>query len=120
MSRIRHRKKRPQVQIKRPRANHQIRVPEVRLIDGQGHNQGVVSLQHALKAADQAHSDLIEISATAHPPVVQIIDMGKYMYEQEKKEREAKKRQKDSNVTKGVRITMRSSEHDMETQAQKT
>ena len=119
MSRIRHRKKHPQVQIKKPRANHQIRVPEVRLIDSQGHNQGVVSIKKALQVAVQAQLDLVEISATANPPVVRVIDMGKYMYEAEKKEREAKKKQKDSNVTKGVRITMRSSNHDMETQAQK-
>ena len=119
MSRIRHRKKHPQVQIKRPRANHQIRVPEVRLIDSEGHNQGVVSIQKALQAAVQAQLDLVEISATATPPVARIIDMGKYMYEAEKKEREAKKKQKDSNVTKGVRITMRSSQHDLEIQAQK-
>ena len=119
MSRIRHRKKHAQVQIKKPRANHQIRVPEVRLIDSQGNNQGIVSIQNALKAAEQARLDLVEISATAKPPVARIIDMGKYMYEYEKKEREAKKKQKDSNVTKGIRITMRSSEHDLEIQAQK-
>ena len=119
MSRIRHRKRQPQVYIQKPRANHQIRAPKVRLIDSQGNNQGIVSIQQALNAAHQAQLDLVEISATADPPVVRIIDIGKYMYEAEKKDREAKKKQKDSNVTKGVRITMRSSQHDLETQAQK-
>ena len=119
MSRIRHRKKHPTPTIRRPRANHQIRATQVRLIDSQGNNHGIVTIQQALVEAQNARLDLVEISATAQPPVVRIIDMGKYMYEAEKKDRESKKKQKDSNVTKGVRITMRSSEHDMEIQAQK-
>ena len=119
MSRIRHRKKHTTPLIKKPSANHQIQAPQVRLIDHTGKNQGVVSIRDALYAAQDAQLDLVEIVATTNPPVVQIVDLGKYTYEQEKKNREAKKKQKDSNVLKAVRITIRSSQHDLETQAQK-
>lgn len=119
MSRIRHRKKYGAPPVRKPLANHQIRASEVRLIDSDGNNKGVVSIKDALYAAQDAQLDLVEIAATTQPPVVQIIDLGKYTYEQEKKNRESKKKQKESNTIKAVRITVRSSHHDLETQAQK-
>jgi translation initiation factor IF-3 len=90
----------------------------VRLIDEKGENRGVVTKDEALKIAGAAQLDLIEISPNADPPVARVMDLGKYMYEAEKKEREGKKKQKDSNVIKGVRISMRMSSHDIENKAQ--
>lgn len=90
----------------------------MRLIDEKGENVGVVSIQKALEMAREKEHDLIEISEKANPPVVRIMDYGKYMYEQDKKNRGADKKQKISNVVKGVRISIRMSEHDMEIKAQ--
>lgn len=89
----------------------------MRLIDEKGENRGVVSKDEALKAAEAAGLDLIEIASVADPPVTRIMDLGKYMYEAEKKEKEGKKKQKDSNIIKGARISMRMSPHDIEIQS---
>ena len=77
-----------------PRVNEEIRVPQVRLIDDQGEMQGVMSARDALLRAYAVGLDLLEISPNADPPVVKILDYGKYKYEQQKKKNEAKKRQK--------------------------
>ena len=67
-----------------PRVNQEIRVKEVRLIDENGENKGIVSIKEALSLADEAGFDLIEISPQAVPPVCKIMDYGKYKYEQQK------------------------------------
>lgn len=77
-----------------PRINEEIRVKEVRLIDENGENRGVVSIQEALRVADDAGLDLIEISPQATPPVCKVLDYGKYKYEMQKRKAEAKKNQK--------------------------
>jgi translation initiation factor IF-3 len=77
-----------------PRVNDQIAVPEVRLIDHQGENLGVVSIREALTRAETVGLDLVEISPTAQPPVCKILDFGKYKYEAQKKANEARKKQK--------------------------
>lgn len=77
-----------------PRINEEIRVKEVRLIDENGDNRGVVTIQEALRIADNAGLDLIEISPQAVPPVCKVLDYGKYKYEMQKKKAEAKKNQK--------------------------
>lgn len=77
-----------------PRINEDIRVREVRLIDENGDNRGVVSIQEALRIADEAGLDLIEISPQAVPPVCKVLDYGKYKYELQKRKAEAKKNQK--------------------------
>jgi translation initiation factor IF-3 len=74
--------------------NEEIRVPTVRLIDQNGEMQGVMSAREALRRAYDAGMDLLEISPNADPPVVKILDFGKYKYEQQKKKNEAKKKQK--------------------------
>ena len=74
--------------------NDEIRAPQVRLIDEAGDMQGVMSLRDALNRAYAAGLDLLEISPNAEPPVVKILDYGKYKYEQQKKRNEAKKKQK--------------------------
>jgi len=74
--------------------NRQIRVPEIRLIDQDGENVGVVTPYVAMEMAEEAGLDLVEISPNATPPVCKIMDFGKYKYEQQKKAAEAKKKQK--------------------------
>ncbi|MGZ6050326.1 MAG: translation initiation factor IF-3 [Phenylobacterium sp.] len=77
-----------------PRVNEEIRVPSVRLIDQDGEMQGVMSAREAVQRAYSVGLDLVEISPNAEPPVVKILDFGKFKYEQQKKRNEAKKKQK--------------------------
>ncbi len=77
-----------------PRVNEDIRVPQVRLIDEAGEMQGVMSARDAILRAYAVGLDLLEISPNADPPVVKILDYGKFKYEQQKKKNEAKKKQK--------------------------
>jgi translation initiation factor IF-3 len=74
--------------------NDEIRAPQVRLIDEDGEMQGVMSARDAWLRAQAVGLDLLEISPNASPPVVKILDFGKYKYEQQKKKNEAKKKQK--------------------------
>jgi len=77
-----------------PRVNEDIRSPTVRLIDEEGEMQGVMSARDAVQRAYAVGLDLLEISPNADPPVVKILDFGKFKYEQQKKKNEAKKKQK--------------------------
>jgi translation initiation factor IF-3 len=77
-----------------PRVNDEIRAQQVRLIDQDGEMQGVMSARDAWLRAQAVGLDLLEISPNADPPVVKILDFGKYKYEQQKKKNEAKKKQK--------------------------
>nr|WP_315898803.1 translation initiation factor IF-3 [Tateyamaria omphalii] len=77
-----------------PRVNDKIRAPEIRLIGADGENVGVVSPARAMDMADDAGLDLVEISPNANPPVCKIMDFGKFKYEQQKRESEARKKQK--------------------------
>ena len=77
-----------------PRINDRIRAPEIRLIGADGENVGVVSPNRAMMMAEEAGLDLVEISPNAVPPVCKIMDFGKFKYETQKKEAEAKKKQK--------------------------
>jgi translation initiation factor IF-3 len=77
-----------------PRVNDRIRVPEIRLIGADGENVGVVTPSRAMQLAEEAGLDLVEISPNASPPVCKIMDLGKFKYEQQKREAEARKKQK--------------------------
>jgi len=77
-----------------PRVNEDIRTPQVRLIDQDGEMQGVMTARDAMHRAFAVGLDLVEISPNAEPPVVKILDFGKFKYEQQKKKNEAKKKQK--------------------------
>ena len=77
-----------------PRINERIRAPEIRLIGAEGENVGVVTPGRALAMAVELGLDLVEISPNADPPVCKIMDFGKFKYEQQKKEAEARKKQK--------------------------
>ena len=84
----------PPVRDTGPRVNDRIRATEIRLIGAEGENLGVVSPAKAMSLADEAGLDLVEISPNAVPPVCKIMDFGKFKYEQQKKEAEARKKQK--------------------------
>ena len=77
-----------------PRMNEDIRVPEVRLIDQNGQNVGVVATAAAIARAVEAGLDLVEIAPESKPPVAKILDYGKFKYQEQKKAAEARKRQK--------------------------
>jgi translation initiation factor IF-3 len=93
------------------RINEKIRVSQVRLIGPDGGQLGVVPIQRALDLANQHELDLVEVAATAVPPVCRIIDYSKFKYDQEKKEREAKKHQKQGKL-KEIRLKPNIDEHD--------
>jgi translation initiation factor IF-3 len=94
-----------------PRVNEEIRVPQVRLIDQDGEMIGVMSAREALLRAYDAGLDLLEISPNAVPPVVKILDYGKYKYEQQKKANEARKRQKIVEL-KEIKVRPNIDDHD--------
>ena len=89
-------------------------MPEVRLIGPDGNQLGVVAIQKALELANQQELDLVEVAPSASPPVCRIIDFSKFKYDQEKKEREAKKHQKQGRL-KEIRLKPNISIHDYET-----
>lgn len=94
--------------------NESIRAKEVRLIDSNGDQLGVKSRQEALEIARKRELDLVLVAPGAKPPVCRIMDYGKYRYEQQKKEQEARKKQKTIQV-KEVRFTPGIGEHDFNT-----
>lgn len=95
------------------RLNEKIRVPEVRLIDDEGNQVGVVPTPDALKMAQEKGLDLVEIAPQAQPPVCKVMDYGKYLFQQKKKAGEAKKKQK-VIVVKEVQFRPRIDDHDFE------
>jgi translation initiation factor IF-3 len=96
------------------RTNDRIRAREIRVIDDEGQQIGILTPYDALKMAREKNLDLVEISPTATPPVCRIMDYGKFLYQQEKKEREAKKHQK-VIVVKEVKFRINVDDHDYET-----
>ena len=113
--RISRRKPRPkQVEQKHHRRNSAIRVPEVRLIDENDVNHGVVATAKALAMAQESGLDLIEVSPLAKPPVAKILDYSKLKYQEEKERRKEKAKQKKVEV-KGIRVSLRIGEHDLQT-----
>ena len=96
------------------RTNDRIRAREIRVIDDEGGQIGILTPYEALKLAREKNLDLVEISPTAQPPVCRIMDYGKYLYQQEKKEREAKKHQT-KIVVKEVKFRINVDDHDYET-----
>lgn len=80
------------------RVNERIRIREVRLIDEEGNNLGIKPTREALEYARSKDLDLVEVAPNAKPPVCRVMDFGKFMYEQTKREREAKKAQKQVEV----------------------
>ena len=93
------------------KVNERIRAREVRVVDEEGNQLGVMTLPDAMKAAREAGLDVVEISPNAVPPVCKIVDYGKFLYEANKKAHEAKKHQKSSHI-KEVKFRPSTAEHD--------
>jgi len=93
--------------------NDRIRAPEVRLLDAGGENLGVMPTAQALQRAREMELDLVEINPKAEPPVCQLIEYARFKYQ---KEKEAKKQKANAHVSeiKGIRLSVRIGEHDME------
>ena len=94
-----------------PRVNQEIDDREVQLINVEGENVGVVSIEDALNQAFEANMDLVEIAATSSPPIVKILDYGKYKYQARKKAAEARKKQKSFDV-KEIKLRPNIDTHD--------
>lgn len=97
----------------RERVNEQIRAYEVRVIDENGSQLGILSPFEALAMAREKELDLVEVAPLAHPPVCRIMDYGKYQYQQTKMDKNNRAKQKKVDV-KGVRLGIRTDTHDLE------
>ncbi|HAX89592.1 MAG TPA: translation initiation factor IF-3 [Cyanobacteria bacterium UBA11162] len=94
-----------------PQINERIRFPKIRVIDTDGSQMGIVTPQDALRVAQEKELDLVLVSDKADPPVCRIMDYGKYKFEQEKKAREARKKQHTADV-KEVKMRYKIEDHD--------
>nr|WP_214416829.1 translation initiation factor IF-3 [Sphaerisporangium fuscum] len=97
-----------------PRINERIRVPEVRLVGPNGEQVGIVSIGDALKLAQESDLDLVEVAATARPPVCKLMDYGKFKYESAMKAREARRNQAHT-IIKEIKLRPKIDPHDYET-----
>ena len=95
------------------RVNERIRISEVRLIDAQGAQKGIVPTAEAMRIAREIGLDLVEVSPNANPPVCKLLDYGKYKFEQEKKSKESKKKQKTFRL-KEIRMQPKIDIHDLQ------
>ncbi len=99
--------------------NHAIRAQELRVLDENGEQLGVMTKSEALAAAELAGLDLVEVSPNANPPVAKIVDWGKYNYQKTKQLQQQKKQQKSVDI-KQIRLGMRIGDHDLEIKLNKT
>ena len=93
--------------------NDQIDVPEVRVIDGEGGQLGIMSIEEALEQSEEAGMDLVEVSPKANPPVCRMMDFGKFKYQQSKKQNAARQNQKTIHL-KEVKMKPKIEEHDFQ------
>lgn len=100
--------------INEPRINERIRVPEVRLVGPQGEQVGIVRIEDAMRLAQESDLDLVEVAANSRPPVVKLMDYGKFKYEAAVKAREARRNQANTEI-KEMRFRLKIDEHDYET-----
>lgn len=100
----------------RERINNQIRAKELRVIDSENQNLGVLTIKDALELAQSKNLDLIEISPNAVPPVAKVMDFGKYQYEASKKLRKARSGTK-TTETKSIQVKIGTGDHDLELKA---
>jgi translation initiation factor IF-3 len=96
-----------------------IRVREVRVVDDEGQQLGILPIQEALRLAYERNLDLVEVAPNAVPPVCRLLDFGKYQYERQKKEREARKAQKVIEI-KEIRLRPRTGDHDIAVKVRQT
>ena len=95
------------------RINEQIRAREVRLVQDEGERQGIMSIQEALEIAHEMGLDLVEVAPQAVPPVVKVLNYGKFKFENEKKVRDSKKKQKLLKL-KEIRMQPKIDDHDLD------
>ncbi len=100
--------------ISEPRVNDRIRVPEVRLVGPAGEQVGVVRVEDALRVAEEAGLDLVEVAPDARPPVAKLMDYGKYKYEAGQKARDARRNQANTQL-KEIRFRIKIDDHDFAT-----
>jgi len=100
--------------ISEPRVNERIRVPEVRLVGPNGEQVGIVRVEDALRLAQEADLDLVEVAPDARPPVCKLMDFGKYKYEAAMKARDARRNQAHTQL-KEIRFRLKIDSHDYET-----
>ena len=105
--------------VQKTRTNNQIRVPEVRVIDEEGNQLGVMPTVDAIAMAQDRGLDLMEVSPQAKPPVVKFVDFDKFRYHQKKLEQQQRKKIKKIDI-KTVRLSLRISEHDLQTKAKQS
>ncbi|RZU65705.1 translation initiation factor IF-3 [Microterricola gilva] len=103
-----------ETRITDPRTNDRIRVPEVRLVGPGGEQVGVVKIEVALRMAQDADLDLVEVAPNSKPPVAKIMDFGKFKYEAAQKAKEARRNQANT-ILKEVRFRLKIDKHDYET-----
>jgi translation initiation factor IF-3 len=96
------------------RINERIRVPKVRLIGADGEQLGIVETAEAMKRAQEADLDLVEVAPNSKPPVTRLLDYSKYKYEQEQKQKAARKHQQQVNVRE-IKLRPKIADHDYET-----
>jgi translation initiation factor IF-3 len=96
------------------RVNERIRVPQVRLIGAEGEQLGIVDIAEALKRAQDADLDLVEVAPGSKPPVTRLLDYSKYKYEQEQKQKAARKHQQQVNIRE-IKLRPKIAAHDYET-----
>ena len=96
------------------RINERIRVPQVRLIGADGEQLGIVEINDALKRAQEADLDLVEVAPGSKPPVTRLLDYSKYKYEQEQKQKAARKHQQQVNIRE-IKLRPKIADHDYET-----
>lgn len=113
----RHRFRKPKFDIPEYRTNEEITAPQVRVIDETGQPLGVLSTHEALRLAEERGLDLVEVSPKAEPPVAKFLDHGQFRYQKEKEARKQKAQSREVE-TKGIRLSVRIGEHDLEIRRQ--
>jgi len=109
----RHRQRRPKLKIPKFKVNEGIKAEEVRIIDAGKEDLGVMTIEAALAMAAERSLDLVEVSPKAKPPVCKILDYGHFKYQKEKEARKQKAQSKEVEI-KGIRLSVRIGDHDMD------
>lgn len=118
-SRRRRFRAKPKPQTKRPPANDEINVLEIRLVGVSGEQLGVVTAAEAKRKAEESGTDLVMVAEKANPPVARLMDLGKHMYEKRKKEAKQKAKSKSGEI-KGIRIGFKMGDHDWQIRLNQT
>lgn len=113
----RHRVRKPKFDIPQYKTNHQINAPELRVVDENGLPLGILKTKEAIRIAEERGFDLVEVSPKAEPPVAKILDHGQFKYQKEKEVRKQKIQSHEVDI-KGIRLSVRIGEHDLDIRRQ--